>query len=281
MFKNYVVASLFLIGFAKTTQRAEAGHRSARHTFEMVSKALSTELEESYKLFIFINSDEGPTARHAFVPNQHMSVIKKPPGSKKVFKRNSEGVITGVVEGSLFLKDIIPDRHYERASWSGGFGIPFDWDGIEVVPISTGTKYFLPTFSGVYQINWKRSRSRYSGDHDDPMSNQLYVGYYYHDESIPESRWSSKNRDRVSYSALHGTPSEHWSLLGRSRGSHGCARVQPELMEGLYNYVLKMPLKKVIDLDWNFDLPNKKPLKKLVKTKPVLLVIFDGYQKAK
>jgi hypothetical protein len=279
LLKGSLAFLFLLLSFGKSEANVyNAGYQSVNHSFETVSKALSLEVEESYELFILINSAEGPTKLGAFIPNQHMTVVKKDKNAKRVFERNSEGVITGVQPDSLFLKDLLDQSIYQRAFQNNKHGKPFEWDGLESVPVSTGTNYFMPTFSGVFRVNWQRSLARHSSDFSDPMSNQLYLGYYYHDDSIPRELWTPDRRDRVSYAAVHGTPQENWNILGRSRGSHGCARLHPRLMQGLYNLVKNMPEKNVIDLSWDYELPKYSSKNKLKKRKPVLIIVFDGYE---
>ncbi len=255
---------------------ANAGYRNVTHSFEVISQSISEELEDSYDMFIFINTEEGPTQLRAFIPNQHMLVVKKNPNSKKVFLRNDQGVITGLVSGTQQLSDLIPSNVLSDPS-PPAFGFPFDWDGLQVLPISTGTLYHMPTFSGVFQINWSRSQTMYTGDETQPMSHSLYVGYYYHDSSKPSDQWTEDTREQVSYVAVHGTPKPNWASLGRSRASHGCARVRAPIMNAIYDVVDNLPLKNVIELDWDHELPriNKSP--SLKKQKPVLFLIFNGY----
>ncbi|MGH1468316.1 MAG: L,D-transpeptidase [Bdellovibrionales bacterium] len=255
-------------------QTDKVGYRSTSHSFEVISEALTPALEEDNELFILINSAEGPTPQGALIPNQHMLVVKKKAGQKYVFKRGPHSLITGVKNITFPLSNLTSPLSLNNKNQEG---LPFEWNDLEVLPVSTGTTYHMPTFSGIYQINWKRSQRMHEPSINKPMSNQVYIGYYYHEESIPRSKWSNKNRERISYAALHGTPASNWSALGRSRASHGCARMHPAYMKTLYDTINQLPAKKVLQLDWNYSLPTR-PLTSRSSIKPVLVIIFNGYK---
>ncbi len=265
------ILSLFL-----GTSFCIAGLKSVTHNFDVISQALTEDLESSYEMFFLINTEEGPTKIGAFIPNQHMLIIKKQPGSQKIFTRNQVGQITGLVNGTIQLSDLIPQNVF-GTQMPYAPGMPFDWNGLDVLPISSGTLYHMPTFSGIFQVNWSRSKAMYTNDESQPMSHSLYVGYYYHDSSLSPDQWTDDTREQVSYVAIHGTPQANWPLLGRTRASHGCARVRPPIMEAIYKVVENLPEKKVIDLDWNYELPQLKDNLVLKQKKPVLFLIFNGY----
>ncbi len=277
-FFNFLFIFYFGISFSHA-QVIQTGYRSVLHNFETVTKSLSLEIEESYELFIIINSAEGPTPTNAFLPNQHMLVVGKEFGASQVFTRDKNNVITGVAQNNLSLTDLLESRLFAKAKASSPvLGLPFEWNGLEILPVSTGTRYHFPTFSGIFQLNWSRSQKMQSHNYSDPMSNALYVGYFYHDDSIEPQDFKKNNRDRVSYLAIHGTPQENWNLLGRTRASHGCARSLPHFSEGIFRVVESLPAKKVINLDWNYELPHVDKAEPYRLTKPVLIIIFNGYE---
>ena len=208
-----------------------------------------------------------------------MLVVGKRKGSDRVFSRDEDNIITDVSRNSLFLSDLLARDFLPRSNASPPvIGLPFDWNGLEILPVSTGTNYQFPTFSGIFQLNWSRSQNMRSRDYNEPMSNALYVGYFYHDDSIDSQHFNEHNRDRVSYLAIHGTPQENWKLLGRSRASQGCARSLPHFIDGLYQYIEAMPSRQVINLDWNYELPQIDRAKPSGRAKPVLIILFNGYE---
>ncbi|MEM7646824.1 MAG: L,D-transpeptidase [Pseudomonadota bacterium] len=282
--KNYlfflsVLTGSFFNSYVAATPLENVGYRNELYSFETVTQALSQEIEKDYQLFIFINTAEGPTPQGAFIPNQHMLVVEKAPDMEHIFKRNHAGTIKGIQPGALGLSQIISSRSLEKAidQSIGHEGLPFDWDGREVLPISTGTLFNMATFSGVFQLNWQRSLDFYKSDPREPMSYSLYLGYFYHDKSVPRDNWVADTREKVSYVAIHGTPKENWHLLGRSRASHGCARALPPIMKGLYQRVDQLPYKRVIELDWDYALPSERPMESKTRAKPVLVILFDRY----
>lgn len=282
MIARFFFCTLIVFPFAMPYSQAQViqtGYQSVIHNFETVTKSLSLEIEENYDLFIIINSAEGPTPINAFLPNQHLLIIGKGSGASHVFNRDKNNVITGISQNSLTLSDLLSSRLFSKAKASSPIsGLPFEWNGLEILPVSTGTQYHFPTFSGIFQLNWPRSQNMRSRDYNDPMSNALYVGYFYHDDAIEPQDFKKNNRDRVSYLAIHGTPRENWKLLGRTRASHGCARILPHFNEGIYQVIESLPSQKVINLDWNYELPHVDKTEPTRWAKPVLIIIFNGYK---
>jgi len=255
------------------------GFRDSIYSFEQVSKSISESIEKSYSLFIFINSQEGRADPiDAFLPNQYMFIVGKSHDKELVFKRNSTGVITGVLKNALMMSDLFINNQINTELQNiSSSGLPIVWNGLEVTPVSTGTLFTMATFSGVFQLNWGRSIKMLRTDFKSPMSHALYLGFNYHDVTVNEDDFTDENSERVSYVAIHGTPQNNWSLLGRSRSSIGCARSRPLINKALFNYIDSLKKKEVMNLDWNFNLPrvsNESPMK---VTKPVLIIVFNGY----
>lgn len=251
------------------------GSRFVYHSFETISKELADfpELEAQYSMIFMVNSDikknETPTD---FIPSQSLLVLKKPENQSRFFRRNSQGVITGLATGVQQLSEIIGTGHRDKIekSTKNKSGMPYNWQGLEVVPVSTGSANHLLSFSGVFQVNWERSAQLPRRAWSNPMSNPLYLGYYYTN--------SKGKRERISYAAVHGTPSGNWGLLGKQRDSHGCSRVHPAVMEDLRAHVEKLSLKNVFELNWDYELPVQDVKTPYAARKPVLIIIFDGYE---
>lgn len=290
---NLFLLFTFLFVFsASDASLISIGYRDESHDFETVSRALTPEIEKSYDLFIFINTEEsskGPLDR--ILPSQYMLIVGKKANQDLIFKRDLNQVITGIDKQALRVNDILPDYIFDEAHYPKlknrrlRPGFPFDWPvsggSVEkIIPVSTGTDFSMPTFSGIFQINWGRSKDMLRTDSEYPMSYALYLGYNYHDKSIPQSEFSTKNSERVSYVAIHGTPKRNWSLLGRASSSIGCARSHPSINKELFKYIdNNLAMKNVIDLDWNQNLPTLNlDHSKTKLRKPVLIVTFKGYR---
>lgn len=273
---------LVLASFSESESHfSSAGYKNILHPFETVVKRLTPELERDYELFIFINTVVGPTPRHALIPSQYMLVVGKTEDNKNklLFERSKDNIITGVKPDSLGLSQIISAKFLEQARRKDETsGLPIAWENLEVLPISSGASYSLPTFSGIFQMNWQRSESLRPSrrSYKNPMSNAIYIGYFYHPEAVPRKDWNPSTRSRVSHAAIHGSPSD-WHLLGRARSSLGCARLRPSVMEGLYEAILEWPEKSVLRLNWDYELPDEPPRVRH-RAKPVLILLFNGYE---
>jgi hypothetical protein len=243
------------------------GSRRTFYSFEKVSKLLSQDLERSYELIFIINAADPAKAKKGLIPAQHMVVLKKEFG-KLAFKRDENNIITGIEKGISQITDITGSALYKTSAFTHSKNaIPKKVGDLELVPVSTGSPSHMLSFSGIFQTNYERSKSHLRKDWEAPMSHALYLGYYY--GKPPE-------RERISYAAIHGTPSSKWSLLGKKRDSHGCTRVHPAIMEKVRQYVDKMPSREVINLNWDYASPVFVEEEPLIKTKPVLIIIFEG-----
>ena len=252
----------------------DIGLRKTFYKFETISANLTEELEEDYDMILLVNSAEVRDGSSLdFIPGQSMLVVKKKPGAKKIFTRNSRGVITGLKSGTQQLSQIIGSAHrkdIEKHSPEKNYGMPYQRKGLELVPVSTGSRNYLLSYSGIFQMNWGRSEPRKRRGWGNPMSNPLYLGYYYTDKN--------GNRERIAYAAVHGTPKKNWKLLGKSRDSHGCTRVHPAVMEDIRAHVEKMGAKEVFEFDWDYELPTPDQSNPVTVRKPILIMIFNGYE---
>jgi lipoprotein-anchoring transpeptidase ErfK/SrfK len=246
------------------------GTRFVYHSFETIAQELSKhpEIEASYDMIFIANSAEWQQGSNADpIPPQHMVVLEKSSQQRTFFRRNSNGMITGLAPGVRQLSDIVGSEHRDRIN---GNGLPRNHQGMEIIPVSTGVQGKLRSFSGIFQINWERSRQRPRRSWREPMSNPLYLGYYY---TYPNGR-----RERISYAAIHGTPSENWDLLGVRRDSAGCVRVHPAIMEDVRAHVENMDSVPVFNLHWDYELPVQNTQAPWANHKPALIIIFDGYE---
>lgn len=251
----------------------EIGSRFVYHSFEVISQNLTAEIEEDYDMVLMVNSAEVRSGSPGdFMPGQSMLVLKKASGARHFFKRNAYGVITGLKRGTKQLSQIIGQKHRTKISktTAKNYGMPYVRKGLELVPVSTGSRSHLLSFSGIFQVNWGRSRKLPRRGWGNPMSNPLYLGYYY--------TKSNGARERITYAATHGTPKSNWDLLGKSRASHGCTRVHPAVMEDIRAHVESMPIKEVYEFNWNYELPTQDIRKPYAVKKPVLVMIFNGYE---
>ncbi len=251
------------------------GLRRVFHSFETISKELNSfpEIEEQYDLILMTNTDVlASKSPSDFIPPQTMIVLKKAKGAKSFFTRNSQGVITGLAPGTLQLSQIIGTGHRDKITKnsSKNYGMPYTYKGLEVVPVSTGSSQYMLSFSGIFQINWERSRDLPRRAWSNPMSNPLYFGYYY--------TYANGKRERISYAASHGTPKQNWDLLGKDRASHGCTRVHPAVMEDVRAVVESMDQKNVFEFNWDYELPVQDQSVPYRPRKPVLMITFDGYE---
>jgi lipoprotein-anchoring transpeptidase ErfK/SrfK len=250
----------------------DAGARNVFHSFQKITKSLTPEIEADYSLIMLVNSAEVKSNSSTdFIPGQSMMLVEKPRNSTKMFKRDSQGVITGLAGGVRQLSQIIGTSHRKKISQSSSnnYGMPYERNGIEVVPVSTGSANHLLSFSGIFQVNWPRSKALPRKSWGNPMSNPLYLGYYYSN--------SKGQRERISYAAAHGTPQGNWKFLGKARDSHGCTRVHPAVMEDIRAYVEDMAFENVFEFDWDFELPVQEVKVPYAPRKPMLIMIFNGF----
>ena len=271
-----------------SSQIYEVGTRYEYESFETISKALTPAIEAGYDMILLVNSIEGgldSTSNTAFIPNQHMLIVQKPSGQKKMFTRDSRGVIKGLAPGVKILRDIIGTQPWQDVSdinaklgKRADAGMPIEWDGMDVVPVSTGKPGKMKAFSGIFQVNWDLSRARYDSSIYAPMSQEMYLGYYYHGRGTPRNKWKDSNRERESWAAVHGTPPQNWNLLGKKRASGGCARTHPMIQKHIRKTAINLPFKNIYNLDWNFNLGEQNPKIPYAPASPVLIIVFDSYE---
>lgn len=275
-----------------TAQIFKTGTRYEYESFETVSKALTSEIEADYDMILMVNSaDHGiaGTPRGAFIPNQHMLVLQKPSGQSKMFTRDRFGVINGLARGVKQLTDIIGTTPYQNVldanaqhGANKNAGMPVEWDGMDVVPISSGKSGNggIRAFSGLFQVNWERSDQMFDSSIYAPMSQEMYLGYFYHGRNLPRSQWTNGRRERVSYAAIHGTPPSKWNLLGVRRDSHGCGRVHPMIQKEIRRAAKSLPYKRIFELDWDYNLGEQDLVTPYDNSSPVLIMVFDSFDSA-
>ena len=251
----------------------KAGFRRTFYSFETVSAHLSEELEEDYEMILLTNTDEKRHGQSSdFIPPQNMIVLMKGPNNRLFFTRDSSGTINGLQPGTKQLSDIIGKDHRNKITRASSrkYGMPYERNGLELVPVSTGANHHMRSFSGIFQVNWGRSKDRPRRGWSNPMSNPMYLAYFYTNRR--------GQRERISYAATHGTPKANWKLLGKSRASHGCTRVHPAIMEDIRAVVEDMPLKNVFETNWDYALPTQDVNNPYQMRKPVLIMQFNEYE---
>ena len=261
-------------GYSPKSTVWNTGIRRNFYSFETISENFTPEIENDYEFILMANTAAASSASSTdFIPPQTMLVLQKGAGAKKFFTRDQDGIIDGLESTTLVLSDIIGTDHVRKIKKSSRkeYGMPFDHNGLEVVPVSTGASRHMLSFSGIFQMNWGRSKPRKRRGWGNPMSNPIYFGYYY-------SNTNGGPRTRVSYAAFHGTPKKNWKLLGKSRDSHGCTRVHPAVMEDIRAHIESMPDQLVYELDWDWALPVQDSATPFNNKRPVLLMTFNGYE---
>lgn len=284
----------------------QIGAQRTEDRYEKLLNSISLEVEMSYDLFILANTRDPKINKDAdqIVPAQNMLIIEKKYKSLPIFLRDPKtGLITGLNSFNVKVVDeIFEDKTSKLWAAKRDYTRSFKdyivdredqtpYSGLQYFNITSGADLggsYLPTASGVFPINIKRSKHRNTKSRslspEAPMSNALYFGYLYGDRPGPVTEL---NNDYFLYSpssgmAIHGTPSAYWDKLGNQRGSHGCVRSHPVVAEALYNYVMNMEDKEVPLLQWDlpeaatYELEDSSLL--LHSTKPALIISFNGYE---
>jgi hypothetical protein len=253
------------------------GSRKVFHKLENLSRFITPEIESSYETIYMVNTANRNTGANGFIPPQHMLVVKRNPKNGRFFTRNAIGTINGLQRGTKNVYEVLKNyrkgiKKYARSN-RGGI---VKKNGLHLVPISSG----LPgdggiySFSGIFQINEGKSvrlndKVRRQWTSEAPMTNAMYVGYFYNKRD--------GSRGRSSGLAIHGTPSWNWKLLGKSRASHGCIRTHPYIAKAMFNTYMDSAKKTVPEFDWDQELAvidNKDPYK---RRRPALIILFNGY----
>lgn len=215
-----------------------------------VFATISSEIEENFDVYIIANTAESGDDT-TFAPHQHVRFIIKKNPELKVFKRNSQGQVTGILEKNVTTLEGLP----------------------QFLPISSGVsgKKSIRSFSGVFRVNHSKSINGLATSKEAPMSYAMYLDAYYPKEK------------RESGSAMHGTPTANHDLLGNSRASHGCLRTYPKYAKLIYSYVIQnedMYSDDLLDLDRTANLPTPTVQKGLLEARKgtrALFIIFNGY----
>lgn len=215
-----------------------------------VFATVSPEIEESFDVYIIANTAKSGDDT-TFAPYQHARFIIKKDPNLKVFKRNNQGQITGILEKNVTTLDGLP----------------------QFLPISSGVsgKKSIRSFSGVFRVNHSKSINGLATSKEAPMSYAMYLDAYYPKEKRPSG------------SAIHGTPTANHGLLGNSRASHGCLRTYPKYAKLMYSYVIQneeMYTEDLLDLDRTANLPTSSVQKGLLEPREgtrALFIIFNGY----
>lgn len=243
---RYLLPLLFLF----VSQISFADVRKVFLTAGEVFATISPEIEEEFDVYIIANTAESGSDSD-LIPFQHARFIVKKDSAAKIFKRNSQGQVVGIREGNATTLEGLP----------------------ELLPISSGVaaKKSIRSFSGVFRVNHKKSKSNLSTWKEAPMSYGIYLDAFYPKEN------------RESGSALHGTPTANHDLLGLYRASHGCLRTYPKYAKIMYSYVIQneaMYSEDLLDLDRTANLPTTDVQKGLLERRPgtrTLFIIFNGY----
>ena len=147
----------------------------------------------------------------AYIPSQHMRVLRKTSADQKVFVRDADGVVTDIYEGVMGSES------------EGAFE---ELQGL--MPVSSGASHkaadpqpYVDTPTGIYRINHAKSRAkRYSTG----MWHSLYFDLVY--------PWG-----KDSGLAIHGTSKSAYKNLGTQQ-SHGCVRITQPQANMLYETLL-------------------------------------------
>lgn len=240
--------------FAFSTASADV--RNVFHTADEVFAKVTPLIEEEFDSFIIANTLTSGSDTD-LIPFQHARFIVKRSPDLKVFNRNAQGQITGIIENNVTTIEGLP----------------------KYIPISSGiaAKKSIRSFSGMFRVNHTKSKDSLSTKKEAGMSYAVYVDAYY----------TSENRE--SGAAIHGTPTANHSLLGHSRASHGCMRTYPAYAGLIYNYIIKtdaLYADDLIDFNRTVNLPsvlvNKEGEVITRRGTRTLFLIFNGYsQKTK
>ncbi len=241
--------ALLFAGLLLTFSTASADVRNVFHTAGEVLATVSPLIEEEFDSYIIANTMTSGSATD-LIPFQHARFIVKKSPELKVFRRNAQGQITGIIEGNVTTLAGLPTY----------------------IPISSGkgAKGSIRSFSGAFRVNHTRSKSNLSTSKEAPMSYAMYVDAIY-----PSGRESG--------AALHGTPTKNHSLLGAYRASHGCMRTYPAYANIIYSYIIKtddLYSDDLIEINRTVNLPSANAQNGLLGTRKgtrTLFIIFNGY----
>ncbi len=243
---NFMI-SLCLVFFAVSVSHAEV--RGVFHTAGEVFASISPTIEEEFDSYIIANTQKSGAASDP-IPHQHARYIVKKSPELKVFKRDSQGRITGFIESNITTLEGLPT----------------------FLPISSGVSGggSIRSFSGVFRVNHSKSKSGLSTSKEAPMSYAMYVDAVY-------------PGGRASGAAIHGTPTKNHRLLGNSRASHGCLRTFPNYSKLIYAHVIQnqeMYSDDLIEINRKTNLPGDEAQNGLLGARNgtrTLFVIFNGY----
>lgn len=226
-----------------------------KKSFETITSYLTPALEDAFDVFILVNvSYEKYGDSNAYIPSQHMRVLRKKSANQKVFVRDADGYIVDVNEGVLGSED------------EGAFS---ELQGL--MPVSSGASHkaadpqpYVDTPTGIYRISHSKSRAkRYSTG----MWHSLYFDLIY--------PWGKE-----SGLAIHGTSKSAYSKLGTQQ-SHGCVRITQAQANQLYETLLSPEYTKMLpDMDRTARLKSELIKNGEVQTREgqkALIIIFYGY----
>lgn len=241
---------LFPVLLLLLSQTSLADVRKVFLTAGQVFSTISPEIENEFDVYIIANTAE-TGSESDLIPFQHARFLLKKDPAAKIFKRNSQGQVTGIREANATTLDGLP----------------------KLLPISSGKEAHksILSFSGVFRVNHKKSKNSLSTSKEAAMSYGIYLDAYYPSEG------------RESGAAIHGTPTKNHDLLGNSRASHGCLRTYPAYAKLMYTYVIQnetMYSDDLLDLDRTANLPSPEAQAGLLEPRKgtrALFIIFNGY----
>lgn len=219
--------------------------------FEKVTSYLSPFLEQSFDIFVFVNTNQGSDA-NAFVPSQKMKIVRRTVPNTNLFNRDVGGRINAL---NPLTKDALI---WKYIGVSTGIGSPH-----------------IFTYSGLFRLNTRLSKDRHFTSWDAYMSYSSYIDYVY-------------NTGIEAHVAIHGTPHfsgarDNWALLGNHRASEGCCRVHPSeavQINELFIYDESIWSDSLPKFDRNSPLPSQALMNGNVTAErgpKVLVVFFQGY----
>jgi len=255
----------------------KVGTRNVFHTLENISNFLTPELESSYQTILMVNTARQGSSSNGFIPPQHLLMLKKDQHSQKFFKRNKYGTIIGIEKNIHNIDKTLSSKRKNIARYTKkNAGAIKTINGLRLLPISSGKtgNNGIYTFSGIFQVNEGKSRNknnnlRKNWKSEAPMTNALYIGYFYNN--------SKGERGRSSGIAIHGTPSYNWGLLGKRRASHGCVRAHPYLAKLIYDQYMTQGKITVPELDWDYEKAVSDNETPFYRRRPTLIIFFNGY----
>lgn len=216
---------------------------------EQVLSTLTPFLESQFDTIIIANTATNGSSGD-MVPFQHARILIKKNSALKIFNRDANGKVVGILEENLTPLEGIP----------------------QLLPISSGVagNGGIRTFSGMFRVNLKRSKSHLNTSPRAGMSYAVYADAHY--------------GTRESGLAIHGTPQRNHHKLGKVRASHGCLRTFPDFAKVIYQHVIKNEslVSKDIPKFKNLDnLPDDSVQKGESGTEEgvrALFIMFDGFE---